>query len=81
VARLRGYPAWPAVYAAGFGAAAAVGYLRIAADEHWLSDVVAAAAVGAGLGVAVPLLFHGEEKLTLTPLPSGVVGLQISGSL
>ncbi|OFX25327.1 MAG: hypothetical protein A2V77_23675 [Anaeromyxobacter sp. RBG_16_69_14] len=84
VARLRGYPAWPAVYAVGFGTAAAIGYLRMAADEHWLSDVVAAAAVGAGLGVAVPLFFHRgghEEELTFTPLSGGVVGLRVSGSL
>ena len=84
MARLRGYPAWPAVYAVGFGTAAAIGYLRMAADEHWLSDVVAAAAVGAGLGVAVPLFFHRgghEEELTFTPLSGGVVGLRVSGSL
>ncbi len=84
VARLRGYSAWPAVYAVGFGTAAAVGYLRMAADEHWLSDVMAAAVVGAGLGVAVPLFFHRgghEDELTFTPLSGGGVGLRVSGTL
>ena len=32
------------------------GVLRLASDEHYLSDVVVAAVVGAALGVLVPLL-------------------------
>ena len=82
VARMRGYPRWPAVYAAGFSAATAVGYLRVAADEHWLSDVAAAAVVGTALGIAVPLLLHSgcqEEKLSLAPLAGVAAGLRLSG--
>jgi membrane-associated phospholipid phosphatase len=83
VARLRGYEHWPAVYAAGFGAAAAVGYLRVAADRHWFTDVAATAAFGAGVGIAVPLLLHrghADRKVTITPLPLGVAGLGVSGA-
>lgn len=82
VAKLRGYREWPAVYALGFGGAAAVGYLRMAADEHWLTDVVAAAAVGTTIGVAVPLLLHRREpepKLSITPMVGGAAGLRLSG--
>lgn len=38
-----------AVIASGFGAASAVGYLRIAARKHFLTDVLAGAALGAGV--------------------------------
>jgi membrane-associated phospholipid phosphatase len=82
VARLRGYRRWPAVYGAGFGAAAVVGYLRIAADEHWLTDVIAAGAVGTALGIAVPVLLHrGEEEgLSIAPqVGAATVGLRLSG--
>ena len=80
VARLRGYPGWPIVYATGFTAAAAVGWLRMAGDKHWLTDVAAGAALGAACGVLVPLLLHrraespapGATRLSLVPL--GVAG-------
>jgi membrane-associated phospholipid phosphatase len=81
VARMRGYPEWPAVYAVGFSVATTVGYLRMAADEHWLTDVAAAAAVGTALGIATPLLFHGgrrEETWSVAPLTGGAVGLRVS---
>jgi membrane-associated phospholipid phosphatase len=58
VARLRGRPGWKWVAAVGFTAAAATGWLRIAADQHWATDVLAGAAVGtaAGFGVAAAAL-------------------------
>jgi hypothetical protein len=82
VARLRGYPEWPAVYAVGFSLATVMGYLRMAADEHWLTDTAVAAAVGTALGLTVPLLHRGSPaatELSLAPLPGGAAGLQISG--
>lgn len=42
----------PVVTAAGYGAAMIVGWSRVHADAHWLSDVVA----GAGVGILVPRL-------------------------
>jgi membrane-associated phospholipid phosphatase len=70
VARLRGDRAAWAVYAAGFTAAAGVGYLRVAADKHWLTDVAAGAAFGTAVGVAVPLVLHRRSA----PGPSVSVG-------
>jgi len=75
VALLRGYAgAWVAG-GAGFAAAAFVGYLRMAADQHCFTDVLAGAAVGGLVGFAVPDLFHGRadpsEPGTVRPSPGG----------
>ena len=77
VAQRRGYAGWPWVYAVGFGAAATTGYLRIAADQHWLTDVLAGAVVGTAVGFAVPWLHRGEGngniQAQVLPLPGGFV--------
>jgi len=62
VATMRGYREAPVVWGAGAFFAAATGYLRIAADAHWLTDVLVGAVIGAGVGVGVPLLFHRPES-------------------
>lgn len=82
VARLRGYEGWPFVYAAGFAGATAVSYFRVAADRHWVTDVVAGAGLGTAIGVSLPLLLHrrgheardGSTTLMVTPMPLGVAG-------
>jgi membrane-associated phospholipid phosphatase len=38
--------------------ASGVGYLRVAGEAHWLTDVLAGAAMGGGVGFAVPWLLH-----------------------
>lgn len=53
----------PWVWGVGLGLAGATGYLRIAGDKHYLTDVLAGAAVGALCGWAV-------TKLTYTPTTS-----------
>lgn len=58
VATMRGYTLTPLVWATGMTMASAVGYLRIAADKHYFSDVLTAAIVGTIVGVGVPVLFH-----------------------
>ncbi|MBX3156474.1 MAG: phosphatase PAP2 family protein [Deltaproteobacteria bacterium] len=58
VANERNYRAAPYIWAGGLTMAALTGYLRIAADKHWLSDVIVGSFVGVGVGVAIPLLFH-----------------------
>ncbi|AUX42620.1 phosphatidic acid phosphatase [Sorangium cellulosum] len=58
IATLRGYRHTSWVWAAGLPLAAGIGYLRIAADRHYFTDVLTGAVVGTLSGVAIPLLFH-----------------------
>lgn len=54
IASLRGYGHPTRVWAAGLSLAALTGYLRVAADEHYATDVLTGAAVGAAVGWLVP---------------------------
>ncbi|MGA9520765.1 MAG: phosphatase PAP2 family protein [Myxococcaceae bacterium] len=84
VAELRGYRNSWLVWAVGMPLAGLTGYLRMAADKHYLSDVLVGAAVGSAFGVGVPLLLHPRNgrlntgPVTLRVVPSangvGVVG-------
>ena len=63
--------------AVGFGAAALTGWLRVASDRHWLSDVAAGAAIGTGTGLVVPWLAYQPAEgpppaVTLLPAPGGL---------
>ena len=70
VAHERGYAAEPYIWAGGLTLAALTGYLRIAADKHYFSDVLVGAAVGTGAGLLVPqLTIH---HLTFVPQQDGV---------
>jgi membrane-associated phospholipid phosphatase len=72
VARVRGYESWPWIMGVGLAGAATTGYLRVAADKHWATDVLAGAAFGAGVGLAVPLLHRAKDAgVTLLPAPGG----------
>jgi membrane-associated phospholipid phosphatase len=82
IATMRGYRWAPVVWSVGGVVAAVTAYLRIAADKHWLTDVVVGAAVGAGVGFALPYVFHSADdasgasaraRLRAAPLPAGVV--------
>ncbi len=78
VARLRGRAGWRWLAIASFAGAAATGWLRMAGDRHWLTDVVTGAVVGTAAGLGVPLLVlrpaHGRAPpLTLAPAPGGLV--------
>lgn len=64
---LRGYRLAPVVWSAGGLMAVTVGYLRIAADKHYFSDVLTAAIVGSAIGVGVPLLFHSPTSSDSAP--------------
>lgn len=46
--------------ATGTSLALAVGALRLAADRHWMSDVMAGFALGFGIGVGLPIALHYE---------------------
>lgn len=58
IATLRGYRLAPLVWIVGGALALTTGYLRMAADRHYFTDVLAGAAVGTGMGIGIPLLFH-----------------------
>jgi membrane-associated phospholipid phosphatase len=61
----------------GLPLAAATGYLRVAADRHYFTDVVGGMLVGAIVGVGIPLLFHRpmSERVVLgsAAVPGGQV--------
>jgi len=61
VATLRGYRLAPLLWGTGLTLAASVGYLRIAADKHYFSDVLIGAIVGSLVGVGMPVLFHSPK--------------------
>jgi hypothetical protein len=63
VASLREYKSAPAIWVGGGLLAVTTGYLRVAADAHYATDVIAGAAIGTIVGVSIPLLFH-EDVLT-----------------
>lgn len=71
-------PGAPWVLGVGLAAAGFTAYLRMAADKHYLSDVLVGAAVGSLVGWAVPYLFHrpgrkGPPKAgDLLPAPGGI---------
>jgi membrane-associated phospholipid phosphatase len=58
VASIRGYRLAPMVWAGSLPIAALTGYLRIAADKHYFTDVLTGAALGSAVGFLVPFVFH-----------------------
>jgi membrane-associated phospholipid phosphatase len=58
VASLRGYRGAPVVWITGLALAGTTGYLRIAADKHYFTDVLTGAVVGSFVGFAVPYWLH-----------------------
>ena len=77
VATLRRYRWAHAIWTAGAVIGAATAYFRIAADQHYLTDVLTGAAMGTAVGVGVPALFHRARSstdtgsLTLSPATGG----------
>jgi membrane-associated phospholipid phosphatase len=76
VSTIRGYRSAPWVWAVGMTLAAGVGWLRVGADAHWATDVLAGAAVGGAVGFAVPWTLHRprggrEPAVQLLPAPGG----------
>ena len=74
VAFMRGYRLAPLVLGAQLASAFSVGYLRIAADKHYLSDVMVGAVVGGLIGTFVPLLLHGPSSATPVSATTGSTG-------
>ncbi|MFO0738629.1 MAG: phosphatase PAP2 family protein [Labilithrix sp.] len=81
VAFLRSYRLAPMVLGTQLAAAFSVGYLRIAADRHYLSDVMVGAVLGGLIGAAVPLLFHGPSSAQPTdPTGANPQGLSLGAA-
>lgn len=78
VASLRGYRWAPAVWGSGLAMAATTGYLRIAADKHYFTDVMLGAVTGSAIGFAVPYFLHrgssSGSSSGAVPAVSGNVG-------
>lgn len=70
VARSRGYPSEPYLWASTATLGLATGYLRIAADKHYVTDVLAGGVLGVAVGLAVPWLMRRE--LEVVPTRDGV---------
>jgi hypothetical protein len=62
IATLRGYRLAPLVWIVGTTVGLTATYLQIAADRAYFTDGVAGAAIGIGVGVLVPVLFHGRVE-------------------
>jgi membrane-associated phospholipid phosphatase len=67
IATMRGYKLAPVIWGTGLAFGASVGYLRIAADKHYFSDVLTGAVVGTIAGVGIPLLFHSPKHEDAAP--------------
>jgi membrane-associated phospholipid phosphatase len=71
VASLRGYRLAPLVWGTMMPLAAVTGYLRIAADKHYFTDVMTGAILGTAVGALVPLLLHARDGDIFVPNGTG----------
>jgi membrane-associated phospholipid phosphatase len=78
------------ICAAAMATASVAGYLRVAADVHYATDVLGATAIGLGSGLVLPYLLRygaatttpGLQRVALSPLGGrDTVGLSIRGPL
>jgi membrane-associated phospholipid phosphatase len=81
VASMRKRRLAPVIWATGLSLAAATSYLRIASDEHYMTDVLAGSVLGAAVGLAIPLLHRprGERgpAVVIGPAPGGAAVLLV----
>ena len=81
VASMQRYRLAPVVWASGLAVAFATGYLRIAGDRHYATDVICGAAFGSAIGFSVPYFGHRPAptvQLAAMPVPGGS-GLSLYG--
>jgi membrane-associated phospholipid phosphatase len=71
IAHARGYRSERLIWAGGMTLAAMTGYLRIAADRHYVTDVVTGAALGVTAGLTVPLLMR-RTNVQVTATRTGI---------
>ncbi|RDV15649.1 phosphatase PAP2 family protein [Pontibacter diazotrophicus] len=63
-------PARPYIWAAAAAVPVTVGYLRLRAGKHFLSDNILGYAIGAGIGILVPELHKRDSRVALLPVSS-----------
>ena len=69
IAHWRHYKTEPYIWGAGIALSLTTEYLRIAADKHYLSDVIVGGLLGVGAGLLVPRLMRRE--LAIVPVSNG----------
>ncbi len=76
IAALRGYRWAPWIWKAGVPVAILTAYFRVAADRHYLTDVLAGAGVGSAIGFAVPYFGHrrGDPRIPSVAVVPTVFG-------
>lgn len=74
VAHMRDVKAEPLIWGVGLTLAATTGYLRIAGDMHYLSDVLVGAAIGIGAGLTLPRLIEHDLAITTAGKNIALVG-------
>ena len=79
IADARGYRYAPVIWATGLTLAGVTGYLRVAADRHYATDVLMGAAVGTLVGYAWPRLVHRHIWRGVEVVPTGT-GLAAIGA-
>lgn len=73
VAHRRGYKLEPLIWATGLGLGATTAYLRIAADKHYLTDVLVGSAFGVLAGFVIPPLTGSlPPNVSLAPTTNGL---------
>jgi hypothetical protein len=73
----RGFPSWSrsAMWGTEMALAAATANLRARAGKHYYSDIIVGTLVGAGMGIAVPVLHGADDAPTSSDLLAGAIGL------
>lgn len=73
IAHRRGDRLEPVVWATGLTLAATTAYLRMAAEQHYLTDVLGGAAIGTAAGLVLPRVLGGlPHDLQVAPTARGV---------
>ena len=70
----RGYWTEPYVWAAGITLSLSTEYLRVAADKHYLTDVLTGGFVGLGAGLLIPRLMRRDIKIVPVSNGAAVAG-------
>jgi membrane-associated phospholipid phosphatase len=63
------------VWGTGIALSVTTEYLRMAADKHYLSDVIGGGLVGLGTGLLIPRLMRQDIKIAPVPGGAAVVGM------